>query len=106
MDSLKESYSNQVELLEVGSEQIEGLVEAAGEWAKAWKIVGNGWGGNVVFLCEKGEEGKLVEQVIERFYLAEENRILLSDDLEQYIHVLERPNTGMAILDPQSEIWY
>jgi galactokinase len=68
----------------------------------AYKIVGNGWGGNVLFLCEKAKAGKLIEEVMKNFYLSEENRVLLSDDLEQYIHLIDKPNTGLAILDPQS----
>lgn len=43
-----------------------------------------------------------MDELINGFYLSEENKVLLSDDLEQYVHVLDRPNTGLAILDPQS----
>lgn len=64
--------------------------------------MGNGWGGNVLFICEKAKTSKLIDEIINTFYLSEENKILLSDDLEQYIHIIDRPNTGLAILDPSS----
>ena len=78
---MKDSYNNQVKHLGVGSEQIEQLIEAASGCSLAHKIVGNGWGGNVVFLCEKAKASKLIDKVIGSFYLSEENKILLSDDL-------------------------
>ena len=37
----------------------------------AHKIIGNGWGGNVLFLCQKDKADKLVEEVINSFYLSE-----------------------------------
>lgn len=78
------------------------MIEAAGPLALAHKIIGNGWGGNVLFICEKSKATKLVDEVINNFYLSEENKILLSDDLEQYIRLIDKPETGLAILDPQS----
>ena len=39
-------------------------------WSLAHKIIGNGWGGNVMFLCEKSKSAKLVDEVIKEFYLS------------------------------------
>lgn len=35
-----------------------------------------------------------------------ENRVLLSDDIDQYINIIGKPANGLSILDPSSEIWY
>jgi predicted nucleic acid-binding protein len=43
-----------------------------------------------------------VDELISKFYLSNENKILLSDDLEQYIQVVEQPELGLAILNPES----
>ena len=40
-----------MDLLGIGSEQIDLLIEIAKPWNLAHKILGNGWGGNVVFIC-------------------------------------------------------
>lgn len=53
----------------------------ASPWSLAHKIVGNGWGGNVLLLCERAKATKLVDELMSHFYLSEENKILLSDDL-------------------------
>ena len=37
---------------------------------------------------------------MEKFYLAEKNRILLGDDIEVYIKVVGKPQFGITILDP------
>jgi galactokinase len=96
------SQRNQSELLGSGSEQIDRLVEAAAPISLAHRVVGSGWGGNVVFFCPKGKSGLLVEELIEKFYLHTDNRVLLSDDLEQYVQAMEQPSTGLGILDPTS----
>ena len=67
-----------------------------------WKIVGNGWGGNVLFLCKKHYGDKVVDELINEFYNNEKNKILLSDDVDQYVKVINGPGTGLCILDPQS----
>lgn len=71
VESVNQSYRNQVELLGIGSEQIEALVEVAAPWIVGQKIVGNGWGGNVLLLCEKSKATKLVDELIGKFYLSE-----------------------------------
>jgi len=34
------------------------------------------------------------------------NKVLLSDDVDQYIKIVGQPANGLTILDPTSEIWY
>ena len=51
ISSINESFRNQVELLGIGSEQIELLIDIGKSSALAHKIIGNGWGGNVLFVC-------------------------------------------------------
>ena len=60
----------------------------------------------MVFICEKEKVREMIDELISGFYLSEENKILLSDDLEQYVYEIGMPNTGLAILDPESEIWF
>ena len=67
-----------------------------------WKIIGNGWGGNVLFLCKSNHAEKLVEELTNEFYMSPQNKILLSDDIEQYVKVVRGPATGLSILNPES----
>jgi galactokinase/mevalonate kinase-like predicted kinase len=76
------------------------LIEVGKPWSAAYKIIGNGWGGNVLFICEKSKSSSLVDELINKFYLSSENKVLLSDDLDQYIHIVDKPATGLAVLDP------
>jgi len=55
-----------------------------------------------MLICESSKTGTLIDEIVHKFYLSEENKILLSDDLEQYIQIVESPGTGLAILDPSS----
>ncbi len=45
-------------------------------------------------------------ELVEKFYLAEKNRILLGDDVEVYVKVVGRPHFGVSVLDPSNEIWF
>ncbi len=43
---------------------------------------------------------------MERFYLAEKNKILLGDDIDVYLKVVGKPQSGLGIIDPTNEIWF
>lgn len=47
-----------------------------------------------------------MEKLVNEFYMNPENRVLLSDDIDQYINIVGKPANGLSILDPSSEIWY
>lgn len=38
--------------------------------------------------------------------MSPQNRVLLSDDIQQYIKIVGKPANGLGVLDPTSEIWY
>lgn len=72
----------------------------------ATKIVGDGWGGYLLLVCEKGKGEEVVGKLVKEYYLGERNRVLLSDDVEMYVGVLGKPAGGLGVLDPSSEIWF
>ena len=78
------------------------MIDTVKDLVLGWKIVGNGWGGNVLFLCKKYHASKVVDQLTNEFYTNEKNKVLLSDDIEQYIKIVNGPGTGICVLDPQS----
>jgi hypothetical protein len=44
----------------------------------------------------------MCEEIVGKFYLAQENKILLSDDIDMYLRVVHKPKNAIAILDPQN----
>ena len=43
---------------------------------------------------------------MEKFYLAEKNRVLLGDDVEVYVRLVGKPQGGLGVVDPKNEIWF
>ena len=43
---------------------------------------------------------------MEKFYLAEKNRVLLGDDVEVYVRLVGKPQGGLEVVDPKNEIWF
>lgn len=82
------------------------MIDIFKDLAKGWKIIGDGWGGNLLILCERSMSKHIVEELTKNFYLSPQNQVLLSDDIEQYIKVVGKPAHGIGILDPTSEIWF
>lgn len=66
------------------------------------KIVGNGWGGYLLILTTKNKTKSVYDVLINDFYMSERNRILLSDDIDQYIKIVGKPGTPLSVLDPES----
>ena len=67
-----------------------------------YKIIGDGWGGNLFILCEKNKSRHIVDILYKEFYLSEKNKVLFSDDLDQYVMVVGQPANGLSILDPSN----
>ncbi len=78
---MTESAKNQRKYFGIESEQLNEIISIGKQYTDSYKILGNGWGGNVLFICEKNKAPKLVEDLISDFYLNEKNKILLSDDV-------------------------
>ena len=57
------------------------MIKIGKDLSLGWKIIGNGWGGNVIFICKKNYAEKLLEELTNSFYTSEENKVLLSDDI-------------------------
>lgn len=51
VEKINKSHSNGIDLLEIGSEQIGDMIEIFKDLAKGWKIIGDGWGGNLLIVC-------------------------------------------------------
>ena len=43
-----------------------------------------------------------MEELTNEFYMSPKNKILLSDDVEQYVKVVKSPATGLSVLNPES----
>jgi galactokinase/mevalonate kinase-like predicted kinase len=82
------------------------MIQIIKDLASSWKIVGDGWGGYLLILCEKEKSSHIINELVKEFYMSNKNKVLLSDDVDQYIKVVSKPGNGLAILDPSSEIWY
>ena len=101
-----ESSDNARKQLEIGSEQFSQMIGLVKDLTKCHKIVGNGWGGYLMHIAEKKCTNNVYNLLVNEFYMSEQNRILLSDDIEQYIQAFTVPGTGLSILNPESEIWF
>lgn len=82
------------------------MIKIIQDMARAWKIIGDGWGGYLLIICESSKSRQIVDELAREFYMSEKNRVLLSDDVDQYVKIVGRPANGLAVLDPSSEIWY
>ena len=47
------------------------MIELVKDLAKCWKIIGDGWGGNLLMICEKGKGRHIVDVLYKEFYLSE-----------------------------------
>ena len=99
---INKSYENSQLFLENNSEQLQEIIGLVKSLSVAYKIIGDGWGGNLLILCEKNKSRHILDILYKEFYLSEKNKILLSDELEQYVMVVGQPANGLSILDPSS----
>lgn len=59
-----------------------------------------------MIVCQKNKSEKIVQELVNKFYMNQKNKVLLSDDIDQYIRIVGQPANGLRVLDPQSQIWY
>lgn len=102
VEIVNKSYENSQKYLENNSEQLQEMIGLVKSLSLGYKIIGDGWGGNLLILCEKNKSRHIVDVLNKEFYLTEKNKILLSDELEQYIMVVGQPAHGLSILDPSN----
>lgn len=68
-------------------------------------MVGNGWGGNVVFYVEQKKVDAYIDSLVKDYYLAKENQIFISTEYDEYVYEVQ-PSLATSILDPQYELWF
>ena len=102
---MKQSQKSCEELYDNSSEEIKRLTEICNKIAYGSKMSGWGWGGCCIALVQEADSEKLVDEIINQYYLNKNNHLAITDDLKMYVFV-SKPGCAANILDPQYEFWY
>lgn len=78
------------------------MVSLIKDLAAGYKILGDGWGGYLVIMSHPTKTKHIVDTLVSDFYMCAKNKMLLSDDVEQYIKIVGKPATNLLVLDPAS----
>jgi len=78
------------------------MVNLIKDLATGYKILGDGWGGYLIIMSHPTKTKSIVDTLVSDFYMSAKNKMLLSDDVEQYIKIVGKPATNLLVLDPAS----
>jgi len=102
---MNESQKSCEELYDNSSEEINKLIKICNQIAYGSKMSGWGWGGCCIALVKEEDCEKLIDNIMNEYYLDKANHLAITDDLKMYVFS-SKPGLGAGILDPQYEFWY
>jgi len=104
-DLMNESHKSCKELYDCSSEQLDKLINLARtQGALGSRLTGAGWGGCCVSLVKESESEKFIQEIMNQYYMNEEEKLEIKDDLNMYIFS-SYPASGAAVLNPEHEVW-
>ena len=101
-----ESYQSQKENFECVSEECDNLRKIMINYGVlGCRLASDGWGGSLIGISPISKSSKIIEFLMNDYYLDPKNKIYVSDDLNMLVF---QSNGGASLksIDPQYEIWF
>ena len=101
-----ESFKSQKESFSCITEECENLRKIMMNYGVlGCRLAHDGWGGSLIGIAPIAKSNKIIEFLMNDYYLDPKNKIFVSDDLNMLVF---QSNAGASLkcIDPQYEIWF
>jgi len=103
---LNESFQSQKENFDCITEECENLKKMMLNYGVlGCRLASNGWGGSLIGIAPMAKSNKIIEFLMNDFYLDPKNKAFVNDDLNMLVFQ-SNPGTTIKYVDPQFEIWF
>ena len=104
--SMNESFQSQKENFDCITEECENLRKIMMSYGVyGCRLANNGWGGSLIGIAPLAKTNKIIEFLMNDFYMDPKNKAFVNDDLNMLVF---QSNAGCSVkyIDPQFEIWF